>query len=136
MNEESALSCAKPKFLRYLSEALELERLPITEDLSIVRTRSISPDEDFEDYVKDAQVDPARKEQLRSLMLEKLDSFLASHRLEARLPKSIVGSDVVPRALLDSVPRSVTVPLTDSPNGNGKPYPPRFDIAHYLLQTV
>ncbi|CAB0043802.1 unnamed protein product [Trichogramma brassicae] len=30
-------------------------------------------------------------------MLEKLDSYLSSHTLEARLPRAIVDSDIVPR---------------------------------------
>lgn len=54
------------------------------------------------------------------MMLEKLDDYLSSHYVEARLPETIIGSDIVPRSLIDNVPRSVSVPLTDSPNGQGK----------------
>lgn len=118
------LSCAKPKFLKYLTDAVDQERLPITDDLTIVRTRSFQADNDFDEYISSQySVDPTRKEQIRSLMLEKLDSYLSSHQLEAKLPESIVGSDIVPRTLVESVPRSISVPLTDSPNGNGKPLP-------------
>ena len=121
------LSCAKPKVLKYLSDAVQQERLPITEDLSIVRSRSMDMDadeQDFDEYytAQGAPVDPKRREQLRSLMLEKLDSYLASHTLEAKLPEAITGSNIVPRSLVESVPSSVSVPLSDSTNGNGKVY--------------
>lgn len=115
------LSCAKPKVLKYLSDAVQQERLPITEDLSIVRSRSMTEDNETDEYLtaQDA-VDPKRREQLRSLMLEKFDAYLASHTLEAKLPEAIVGSDIVPRSLVDSVPKSISIPLSDSANGSGK----------------
>lgn len=120
-NDESMLSCAKPKLLKYLTDAIELERLPITQDLSIVRSRSIPEDNDFDEYLASQHsVDPQRREQLRSLMLEKLDTYLASHTIEAKLPEAIVGSDIVPRSLVESVPSSISIPLSDTPNGNGK----------------
>jgi hypothetical protein len=115
------LSCAKPKILRYLSDAAQEQRLPITDDLFIVRSRSIPEDSDVENYYEaQSSVDPARKEQLRSLMLEKFDSYLSSHILEAKLPEAIVSSNIVPRSLIESVPKSISIPLSDSPNGNGK----------------
>ena len=120
VSDESPLSCAKPKVLKYLSDATEQERLPITEDLSIIRSRYIPEDNFDEYYASQDTVDPNRKEQLRALMLEKLDAYLSSHTLEAKLPQSIVGSSIVPRSLLETVPNSISIPLSDSPVENGK----------------
>lgn len=115
------LSCVKPKVLAYLSDVVKEERVPITQDLTIVRSRALHEDtiaeDDFAEY---KGVDPARKELLRSLMLEKLDSYLSTHRLEAKLPEAIVGSNIVPRSLVESVPKSLTIPLSDSSNGEGQ----------------
>ena len=114
------LSCAKPKVLAYLSHAVKQDRLGITDDLAIVKSRDM-PEESSEEYYPTQydSVDPARKELVRSLMLEKLDAYLSSHQLEAKLPEAIVGSNIVPRSLVDSMPRSLTVPLSDSSNGQG-----------------
>lgn len=113
------LSCAKPKVLKYLSDAVQQERLPITEDLAIVRSRSVPEDSLDEYYAAQGTVDPKRREQLRSLMLEKLDAYLSSHTLEAKLPDAIVGSSIVPRSLLESVPKSVSIALSDTPYESG-----------------
>ena len=78
------------------------------------------PEENLEEYYSSQDsVDPARKELLRSLMLEKLDAYLSSHKLQAKLPEAILGSDIVPRSLTESIPREVSVPLSDSENGQG-----------------
>ena len=114
------LSCAKPKILAYISEAVKLEKLPISDDLTIIRSQNI-PENSFEEvYISQAAVDPDRKEALRSLMLEKLDAYLSSHYLEAKLPKAIESSNIVPRSFIESVPKSINVPLTDESNGNGE----------------
>lgn len=113
------LSCVKPKVLAYLSNAVNEEKVAITEDLSIVRSMQVPEDNLEEFYSSQDSVDPARKELLRSLMLEKLDAYLSSHKLEAKLPEAIVGSNIVPRALVESVPREVSVPLSGSENGQG-----------------
>lgn len=116
------LSCVKPKVLAYLSQAAKQDRLAITEDLALVKSRDM-PEENSEDYypAQYDSVDPARKELLKSLMLEKLDAYLSSHQLEAKLPEAIVGSNIVPRSLVDSMPRSLTIPLSDSSsNGQGE----------------
>lgn len=70
-------------------------------------------------YDTQESVDPMRKEQIRALMLEKLDAYLSSHTLEAKLPESIVGSNIVPRSLLESVSNSISIPLSDAPVENG-----------------
>lgn len=111
------LSCVKPKVLAYLSDVIKQERVPITEDLAVVRAREMFFDN--EDYSQYGNVDPERKELLRSLMLEKLDAYLASHTLEAKLPEAIAGSNIVPRSLIDSV-QSLSIPLSDSSAGTGK----------------
>ncbi|XP_031786259.1 uncharacterized protein LOC100118417 [Nasonia vitripennis] len=131
--DQSMLSCAKPKVLKYLSEAVQQERLPITDDLSIVRSRSMTEDNEADEYIsaQDA-VDPKKREQLRSLMLEKFDAYLASHTLEAKLPEAIVGSNIVPRSLVDSVPKSISIPLSDSPNGSGRGFVKKVMIPFLL----
>lgn len=117
------LSCVKPKVLAYLSNAVKEDRLAITDDLAVVKSRDM-PEESSDEYYPPQYnaVDPARKELLRSLMLEKLDAYLSSHQLEAKLPEAIAGSNIVPRALVDSMPRSLTVPLSDSSNGQGNKF--------------
>lgn len=119
---ESMISCAKPKVLAYLSEAVNRDDLPITRDLSIVRSRSSdneAVDDNFEDvYSSQDLADPERKQALRDLMLERLDAYLSSHRLVARLPEDIASSNIVPRSFMDSVPRQLSVPLTEEENGD------------------
>ncbi|XP_017882733.1 uncharacterized protein LOC108631855 [Ceratina calcarata] len=133
INNESMLSCVKPKVLAYLSQAVKQDRLAITEDLAIVKSRNF-PEENTEEYYPSQydSVDPARKELLRSLMLEKLDAYLSSHQIEAKLPEAIVGSNIVPRSLVDSMPRSLTVPLSDSSNGQGRGFVKKVMIPFLL----
>ncbi|KAG7190688.1 hypothetical protein KM043_006766 [Ampulex compressa] len=132
-NSEAVLSCAKPKVLAYLSEAVKQERFAITEDLAVVRSRGVAEDttEDYFGSQYDA-VDPARRELLRSLMLEKLDAYLSSHQLEAKLPEAIAGSNIVPRSLVDSMPTSLAIPLADSSNGQGRGFVKKVMIPFLL----
>lgn len=114
------LSCVKPKVLAYLTDAVKQDRLAITEDLAVVKSRN-APEGDTEDYepLQYDSADPSKRKFLRTLMLETLDAYLSSHQLEAKLPDAIAGSNIVPRSLVDSMPRSLTVPLSDSSNGQG-----------------
>nr|XP_003705508.1 PREDICTED: uncharacterized protein LOC100881060 [Megachile rotundata] len=133
IDNEAMLSCVKPKVLAYLSNAVKQDRLAITEDLAVVKSRDF-PEESNEEYYPSQydSVDPARKELLRSLMLEKLDAYLSSHQLEAKLPEAIAGSNIVPRSLVDSMPRSLTVPLSDSSNGQGRGFVKKVMIPFLL----
>uniref|UniRef100_A0ABD2WW34 Osiris 18 n=1 Tax=Trichogramma kaykai TaxID=54128 RepID=A0ABD2WW34_9HYME len=121
LNDEAPLSCAKPKVLKYLSDATQQDKVPITEDLFILRSRSLPIDDvDEFEYSSQDSIELSKRKFLRALMLEKLDSYLSSHTLEARLPRAIVDSDIVPRSLVESVPTSIAVPLSDAPVENGK----------------
>ncbi|XP_015123807.1 uncharacterized protein LOC107045914 [Diachasma alloeum] len=130
VDSESMLSCVKPKVLAYLSDVIKQERVSITEDLAVVRAREMSFEN--EDYSQYEGVDPDRKELLRSLMLEKLDAYLASHKLEAKLPEAIAGSNIVPRSLVDSVPKSLSIPLSDVSNGQGRGFVKKVMIPFLL----
>lgn len=115
------LSCVKPKVLAYLTDAVKQNRLAITEDLAVVKSRDAPEDDTTKDYdpsTYDSE-DPSKRKLLRTLMLEKLDAYLSSHQLEAKLPEAIAGSNIVPRSLIDSMPRSLNVPLSDPSNGQG-----------------
>ncbi|KAI4491524.1 hypothetical protein M0804_002916 [Polistes exclamans] len=132
-DSKSMLSCVKPKVLSYLSDAAKQEKLAITEDLSIIKSREITEENPEEYYpTKYDIVDPARKELLRSLMLEKVDAYLSSHTLEAKLPEAIVGSNIVPRSLVENVPKSLTVPLSDSSSGQGRGFVKKVMIPFLL----
>ncbi|CAL1685966.1 unnamed protein product [Lasius platythorax] len=115
-DSESMLSCVKPKVLAYLIDAVKQDRLAITEDLALVKSRGAVVDS-AEDYYPSQYdtVDPSKK-LLRTLMLEQLDAYLSSHQLEAKLPEAIAESNIVPRSLADSMPKSLTIPLCDSSN--------------------
>lgn len=119
-DSESMLSCVKPKVLAYITDAVKQDRLAITENLSLVKSRD-APEHKMEDYSPSQfdTADPSKRKLVRTLMLEKLDSYLSSHQLEAKLPAAIVGSDIVPRSLVDSLPKSLTIPLSDSSNEQG-----------------
>lgn len=115
------LSCVRPRVLAYVADAVNQDRLAITEDLAVVkRSRDAPRDNTKEDYPSryDA-ADPSKRKLLRTLMLEKLDAYLSSHHLEAKLPEAIVGSNIVPRSLVDSMPKSLTIPLGDSSDEQG-----------------
>lgn len=114
------LSCVKPKVLAYITDAVKQDRLAITEDLAVVKSRDMS-EHKAEDYYPSQYdtADPSKRKLLRTLMLEKLDAYLSSHELEAKLPAVIVGSNIVPRSLVDNMPKSLTVPLSDPSNGQG-----------------
>ncbi|XP_044594875.1 uncharacterized protein LOC123272241 [Cotesia glomerata] len=132
VDSESMISCVKPKVLAYLSDVVNADSVPITQDLKIVRSREFSSEDNHQDYLSYDGVDPKKKELLRSLMLEKLDSYLSSHQLEAKLPEAIVGSNIVPRSLVESVPRSLSVPLSDSSNGQGRGFVKKVMIPFLL----
>lgn len=111
------ISCVKPKVLAYLSDVVNQERVPITQDLTVIRSREMP--ETIEDYKQYDSSDPDKKQLLRSLMLEKLDSYLATHRLEAKLPEAIADSNIVPRSFIENVPNTVSIPLSDSTSEQG-----------------
>ena len=114
-DSESMLSCVKPKVLVYINNAVKQDKLALTEDLAIVKSRDV-PEHKAEDYFPSQYdaTDPSKRKLLRTMMLEKLDAYLSSHQLEAKLPEAIVGSSIVPRSLVDSMPKSLTIPLNDS----------------------
>ncbi|XP_066581964.1 uncharacterized protein [Prorops nasuta] len=132
-DSEVMLSCVKPKVLSYLSTAVKQEKLAITDDLAIVKSRQ-APEETAEEYYPSQYdfVDPARRELLRSLMLEKVDSYLSSHSLEAKLPEAIVGSNIVPRSLVEGVPKSLNIPLSDSSTTEGRGFVKKVMIPFLL----
>lgn len=114
------LSCVKPRVLQYITDAVKQDRLAITDDLAIVKCRDMSEDKTEDYYPLQYDADsPSKRKLLRTLMLEKLDAYLSSHQLEAKLPEAIVGSNIVPRSLIDSIPKSLTIPLNDSSNEQG-----------------
>lgn len=112
------LSCVKPKVLSYLADVVKQERVPITDDLAVIRSREMPAE--IEDYTQFDGVDSERRDLLRALMLEKLDSYISSHHLEAKLPEAIAGSNIVPRSFIDSVPSKLSIPLSDVANGQGE----------------
>ncbi|XP_012287559.1 uncharacterized protein LOC105703633 [Orussus abietinus] len=131
-DSQSMLSCVKPKVLSYLSDAVKQDKVSLTEDLTLVRSREM-PEDTPEEYNSQYEfADPSRRELLRSLMLEKLDAYLCSHRLEAKLPDAILGSNVVPRALVESVPQSLSVPLADPSSGQGRGFVKKVMIPFLL----
>ncbi|XP_011703632.1 PREDICTED: uncharacterized protein LOC105459375 [Wasmannia auropunctata] len=132
-DSESMLSCVKPKVLAYITDAVKQNRLAITEDLAIVKSRD-APEHETEDYSPSQydDADPSKRKLLRTLMLEKLDAYLSSHQLEAKLPAAIVGSNIVPRSLVDSMPKSLTIPLNDSSNGQGRGFVKKVMIPFLL----
>ncbi|XP_043265994.1 uncharacterized protein LOC122405376 [Colletes gigas] len=133
VDNESMYSCVKPKVLAYLSNAVKQDRLAITEDLAVVKSRDLPEDNNEEYYPSQYDsVDPARSELLRSMMLEKLDAYLSSHQLEAKLPEAIAGSNIVPRSLVENMPTSLTVPLSDSSNGQGRGFVKKVMIPFLL----
>ncbi|EZA55602.1 hypothetical protein X777_03857 [Ooceraea biroi] len=128
------LSCVKPKVLAYVTDAVKQDRLAITEDLAVVKSRDASQDSTEKDYYPSQYdaADPSKRKFLRTLMLEKLDAYLSSHQLEAKLPEAIVGSNIVPGSLLESMPKSLTIPLSDSSNGQGRGFVKKVMIPFLL----
>ncbi|XP_071557029.1 uncharacterized protein Osi18 [Temnothorax nylanderi] len=133
VDSESMLSCVKPKVLAYITDAVKQDRLAITEDLAVVKSRD-APEHKVEDYLPSQfdAADPSKRKLLRTLMLEKLDAYLASHQLEAKLPAVIVGSNIVPRSLVDNMPKSLTISLSDSSNEQGRGFVKKVMIPFLL----
>ncbi|KAF7987572.1 hypothetical protein HCN44_003435 [Aphidius gifuensis] len=130
VDSDLMLSCVKPRVLAYLTDVVKQERVAITEDLAIIRTREMPPD--TENYTQFEEVEPERKDLLRALMLEKLDSYISSHRLEAKLPEAINGSSIVPRSFMDSVPSKLSLPLSDSTSEQGRSFVKKVMIPFLL----
>ncbi|KAK0097043.1 hypothetical protein PV326_003469 [Microctonus aethiopoides] len=130
VDSNSMISCVKPKVLAYLSDVVNQERVPITQDLTVIRSREMP--ETIEDYKQYDSSDPDKKQLLRSLMLEKLDSYLATHRLEAKLPEAIADSNIVPRSFIENVPNTVSIPLSDSTPEQGRGFVKKVMIPFLL----
>ncbi|KYM94420.1 PREDICTED: uncharacterized protein LOC108781347 [Cyphomyrmex costatus] len=131
-DSESMLFCVKPKVLAYITNAVKQDRLTITEDLAIVKSRDV-PEHKAEDFPSQYDAaDPSKRKLLRTMMLEKLDAYLSSHQLEAKLPEAIVESSIVPRSLVDSMPKSLTIPLSDSSNEQGRGFVKKVMIPFLL----
>ncbi|KAM0736200.1 hypothetical protein ACS0PU_010161 [Formica fusca] len=130
-DSESMLSCVKPKVLAYLTDAVKQDRLAITENLALVKSRDAAANS-AEDYSQYDAADPSKRKLLRTLLLEKLDAYLSSHQLEAKLPEAIAESNIVPRSLVDSMPKSLIVPLSDSSIEQGRGFVKKVMIPFLL----
>lgn len=135
--ECSTLSCAKPKLLSFFSASLNKNKIRITRDLSIVRN-SESAEPSAEDEIYNQQISNLsedKKEALRSLMLDKLDDFIASHELRMRVPKEIVSAPVarfVPEFLMKNIPSEIKMPLIGSQVGQERGFVKKVIIPFLL----
>lgn len=88
------------------------DRVYLTRDLVLAKSSEVPAH--IEDVDEENSADPDRQEFLRSLFLDKLDAYLSTHHIEAKLPEALLNPDLVPRSLADAVPRSLKVPLVEA----------------------
>lgn len=96
-------SCIKPKALAWMSSVVNDDIISITDDLTIVKTGSVDSDARS---AKDG----------RFAVFSEVEDFLATHTLKIRIPESLTAGgagEYVPRSLLQGLPESLDVPLTE-----------------------
>jgi hypothetical protein len=124
--QHGSLACVKPKLLAFLSSAVKKDQIPITKDMLIVRRNGEpSPSAAYlQAEMEQLPMDEVeRREALRALMMDRVESFIETHDLKIRVPKEVVSGSLlpfVPKFLLEQVPAEVTVPLTNSRGVQGK----------------
>jgi hypothetical protein len=96
-----------------------------SKDMVIVRRDgSATPSDAFiQAEMEQLPVDPEeRREALRTLALDRVDDFVATHDLQIRLPKELLAlAEYVPKSLIE-VPAQITVPLSSGPVTQGRFY--------------
>ncbi|XP_037911005.1 uncharacterized protein LOC119651469 [Hermetia illucens] len=111
---ELSTSCVKPKALGWISRVADQDTIKITDDLSIVRT---GVDKLSENLGRENS-DP------RLVLVDKLDSFLASHALQVRPPtflRSNEARSMVPDWLLKGgLAEKMLVPLSGANGSEGR----------------
>lgn len=101
-----SVACVKPRALEWISRVSNDDEIKVTEDLSIVRIASMSPDSE--------QVDPRLSKDPMYEIFDKVDRFLQTHSVRVNVPLEIrdtAASEYVPRSLLTDLPSVLTLPL-------------------------
>lgn len=99
-----SVECVKPRTLQWISQVASNDEIKITNDLSIVRTAYIEPE----------NIDPRMAKEPAYAMFDKVDSFLQTHTLRVKVPEEITksaASEYVPRSLLADLPSELEMPL-------------------------
>lgn len=104
--------CIQPKAIEWFKKVIEKREIQITDDLTIVKNQTVNIDDE-----------PADEETARNnhvSLLSQVDSFLATHYLNIRYPKSAIV-DNVPSFLVSTmnrmIPEGVAIPLEEgNPN--------------------
>lgn len=104
--------CIQPKAVEWFKKVIEKREIQITDDLSIVKNDTANIDDE-----------PADEESARNInvnLLSKVDSFLATHYLNIRYPKSVIVNNVpsfMVSTLNNMIPEGVSIPLEEgNPN--------------------
>lgn len=104
--------CIQPKALEWFQKVIEKREIQITNDLSIIKNDTANIDEE------PVEQESARDNNIN--LLSKVDSFLATHYLNIRYPKSAIV-DNVPSFMVSTlhrmIPEGVAIPLEEgNPN--------------------
>lgn len=105
-------SCVKPKALSWISNAVNQDRVRITDDLTIIRTG----EEEFSSTARSAN--PIVN------LFDKVDSFLSSHSLRIEVPQILKNEEArsyVPKAFLSGgLAQGLEIPLVEGNAVEGK----------------
>lgn len=99
-----SVECVKPRTLQWISQFANNDQIKITDDLSIIRTATIEPED----------VDPRMAKDPAYAMFDSVDSFLQTHTLRVKVPEEITksaASEYVPRSLLADLPSELEMSL-------------------------
>lgn len=108
---DSPLKCINEKARLWIKSVAEEDTINITEDLSLIRTKATE------------QTDETKPSERNLRLIEKFESFLASHALKIKSPKILQVEEYrshIPSYLLKGgLSEGLTVPLsTDASQGN------------------
>lgn len=120
--------CIQPKALEWLQKVIEKREIQITDDLSIVKNETATI---LDESPAAGEQDSARNHHVN--LLSQVDSFLATHSLKIRYPKSVLLNNApsfMASTINRMVPEGLQIPLEEGNPTEGEFLEINFNISN------